>query len=274
VPRTVRISRRNSTYQVLESLRTNRQKRHRTRTFLVEGVQPINTALRAGWAVEALVYAAHAPLSGWASGVLRESAADRYELDPELLEGLSGKQEPSELLALVRMPDPGLHRIPVRPDLLAAVMDRPSSPGNLGTLIRSCDAFGVHGLIVTGHGVDVYDPATLTASRGSLFAVPVAHAESHAEVSRWAAGVREALGGCQLVAADEEAATPLADADFTGPTVVVLGNETHGLSRAYREICDRSVRIPIGGSATSLNVSVAASIVLYEATRQRRRHGR
>lgn len=269
--RTLQVSTANSAFQVLESLTTNRVKRHRTRTFLVEGVRPITTALARGWTFEAVIHESGVRLSSWAADVVaRADAPIRYEMTPDLVARLSRKDEASELLALIRMPEDDLGRLPIGPALLAAVMDRPSSPGNLGTLIRSCDAFGLDGLVVAGHGVDVYDPATITASRGSLFALPVVQAASAAGVLAWVETARATLGRCDLVGADENGDTDLAAHDFSAPTVVVVGNETHGLSRAWREACDALVRIPMAGSATSLNVSVAASIVFYEATRQRR----
>ena len=263
--RTLQISRRNSTYQVLESLIGNRQKRHRSCSFLVEGVQPINTALERGWAVDSVLYERGAPLSRWARNVILRADADRYELSPDLFRALSRKNDPPEIIAVLRMPPDSLDRIPVRRDLLAAVMDRPSNPGNLGTLIRSCDAFGLDGLIVTGHGVDMYDPATITASRGSLFAIPVVHAGSHTEVGQWVETVRQRLGTCHIVGADEAADLNVSDYPFASPTVLIFGNEAHGLSHAYKQLCDARIRIPIGGSATSLNVAVAGSIILYEA---------
>jgi TrmH family RNA methyltransferase len=271
VPQTLRISKRNSAYQVLASLRTNRVKRHRSRTFLLEGVRPIGSALARGWTFDALVYESPSALSRWAADVVsRASAPVHYEVSRELLSELSGKEDASELLAVLRMPEDDLARIPVAPGLLVAVMDRPSNPGNLGTLVRSCDAFGVHGVIVTGHGVDLYDAATITASRGSLFAVPVVRAGSHDDVVRWIAAVRIALGACRIVGADERGTVDISQHDFTPPTVVMFGNEAQGLSRAYLEACETLVRIPMSGSASSLNVSVAASIVFYEAGRQRR----
>jgi tRNA G18 (ribose-2'-O)-methylase SpoU len=269
--RIVEIGRRNSTFQVLESLRTNRQKRHSTRTFLVEGVVPITRALERGWPVAALASGNPASLSAWARDLLaRTDALVHYVLAPDLLASLSGKDDPSEVLALLSMPDDGLDRIPVRSDLLVAVVDRPASPGNLGTLLRSCDALGVHGLIVSGHAADPYDPAAITASRGAIFDVPFARVDSHAAVAAWLARVRSAIGGCQLAGADETADVAIDACDFTGPTAIVFGNEARGLSRAYLELCDTRVRIPMVGAATSLNVSVAASIVFYEILRQRR----
>lgn len=268
--RTLQVSAPNSAFQVLASLATNRAKRHRTRTFLLEGVRPLTLALERGWAFEGVIYEAGARLSDWAADVIaRAEAPIRYEMTATLLSQLSGKLETSELLAVVRMPAEDLSRIPVRAGGLVVVMDRPSNPGNLGTLVRSCDALGADGVIVTGHGVDLYDPSTITASRGSLFALPVVAVPSHAAVFEWVAQARAALGDCHVVGADETAITSVHRCDFTRPTVLVFGNETNGLSRAYRESCDLLVSIPMAGAATSLNVSVAASIVLYEAMRQR-----
>ena len=98
--------------------------------------------------------------------------------------------------------------------------------------------------------------------------------QSHEDVVAWAAAVRRELGACRMVGTDESAPIELSDSNLAGPTVLLLGNETHGLSHAYRQLCDEMVSIPMVGSATSLNVSVAASIVLYEALRQRRLHRR
>lgn len=270
--RRLHVSTANSAFQVLESLVSNRVKRHRSRTFVLEGVQPITRALAHGWTFDAVIHESGAQLSDWAADVIARAGAPlRYEMTPELLARLSGRTEASEMLAVVRMREESFAQIPVHQGLLAAVMDRPGNPGNLGTLIRSCDALGADGLVVTGHAVDLYDPATITASRGSLFALPVVQAASHAEVLQWVATLRDQLGRCHLVGTDESADMDLAAHDFTEPTVLVVGNETHGLSHAYREACDAVVRIPMNGSASSLNVSVAASIAIYEVVRQRRR---
>jgi 23S rRNA (uridine2479-2'-O)-methyltransferase len=268
--RTLLVSSRNSAYQVLESLKSNRQKRHRTQTFLVEGVQPITRALAHRWVFEAVIHGPPTHLSAWAADIIARCRAPiRYELTPDLLAGLSGKTSPSELLAVVRMAPDDVRRIPVDRDLLALVVDAPSNPGNLGTIVRSCDALGAAGVIVTGHAVDVYDPATITASRGSIFALPVVRLDSPAAVARWVADARQTIGACVIVGADEKARAELSAHDFAAPTVVVLGNEARGLGHAYHRMCDTLVRIPMSGSPSSHNVRVAASIILDEAARQR-----
>ncbi|RIK40821.1 MAG: rRNA methyltransferase [Chloroflexi bacterium] len=269
-PKIVRVYSENATFQQFETLRRNREKRHRQREFVVEGVRQINLALEYGWTIKGWLYCPERRLSSWATGILeRHAAATHYELSGSLLEKLSGKEESSELLALVAMPPDDLERVPLRPDLLVVVFDRPASPGNLGTLIRSSDALGVHGLIITGHAVDLYDPETISASVGSLFALPAIRLASPRELEPWFAHVQDEIGPIQIIGASAKADRPLTEQEWTRPTVLVIGNETTGLSTHYRERCDAIVNIPMGGSATSLNVACAASILLYEIARQR-----
>ena len=105
-----------------------------------------------------------------------------------------------------------------------------------------CEAFGVDGVIISGHGVDVYDPATITASRrGALFAIPVVRVASADDVFAWSDTVRGAVGACSVVGAETGAGGEVWSHDFRGATVVVAGSERPGLSRAYRERCDALV---------------------------------
>jgi tRNA G18 (ribose-2'-O)-methylase SpoU len=266
----LRVSSRNARFQQWESLLGNRGKRQRAREFLVQGVRPITLAARYGWGFRALVYDAEHPLSGWAEDMLRDADAVRVAMSPGLLAELGEKSEGSpELVAVVEMPDDDLDRITVGPGFLGLVLDRPASPGNIGSMIRSADAFGADGIIVAGHAADVYDPRTVRASTGSLFARPVVRAPSHREVAAWVAAQR--ARGCPMVIAgtDEHGDRDVFDVDFTQPTMLVVGNETAGLSNAWRELCDQMVRIPMTGAASSLNAANAATAVLYEVTRQR-----
>jgi len=103
-----------------------------------------------------------------------------------------------------------------------------------------------------------------------MFAIPVVRVASADDVFAWSGTVREAVGECSVVGAETSAAREVWAHDFRRPTVVVAGSERPGLSRAYRERCDALVTIPMSGSVSSVNVSVATSIVLYEIARQRR----
>jgi TrmH family RNA methyltransferase len=267
----VRVSVRNAGFQQWQSLLTNRTKRQRAGEFLVHGVRPITLALEHGWTIRTLIYPDRRALSAWARGVLDRAGATAVAMAPELVAELGEKHdEPPELIAVVALPEDALDRVPVGPRLLTVVFDRPATPGNIGTLIRSADAFGADAVIVTGHAADPYDPKAVRASTGSLFAVPVIRAGSHREVLDWAAGLRAGGLPVRLVATDEHGAADVAEYDLTGPRIVLIGNETHGLSAAWRAAADDTVRIPITGAASSLNAATAATVVLYEATRQRR----
>jgi 23S rRNA (uridine2479-2'-O)-methyltransferase len=271
-PRHLEVSTANTAFQRIDVLRRNRNKRHRYGEFVVEGVRAINGALAGGWTVRSFAYPRDRQLSRWATDILDASTADSHlAVAPALFDTISEKEESSELLAVVATRPDSIDRIPRRAGMLAVVVDRPGSPGNLGTLIRSCDAFGADGIIVSGHGVDMYDPATIRASVGSFFAVPSVALPSHREVGEWVSGLRQSYPGLTLVGTSARASADLRDFAWGTEVVLLVGNETNGLSHAYREMCDAVVRIPMQGTATSLNAAVATSIVLYEVDTHRRR---
>ena len=267
----LRVSTRNARFQQWEALLSNRAKRQRTGEFLVHGVRPITLAARHGWRFRALIYDAGRPLSQWARALLRDVPAIKVSMAPALLAELGEKEEGSpELVAVVEMPGGGLDRVEAGHDFLGVLLDRPASPGNVGSIIRSADALGAHGVIVAGHAADVYDPRCVRASTGSLFTLPVIRTPGPGEVAAWVTALR--ARGCPIVlaATDERGDRDVFDFDFTQPVLLLAGNEGTGLSAAWRELSDVVVSIPMAGAASSLNAANAASIFLYEASRQRR----
>jgi TrmH family RNA methyltransferase len=271
-PKVVRIYSENNDFQYIETLRRKREKRQKQKEFFIEGVRPINQAIKYRWTIDAFVYAREKGLSDWARNILTNTPTKtHYEVPPPLLEKLSNKAETSELMALVAMPEDNLSRVPIDEDLLVVIFDRPASPGNLGTIIRSCDALKATGMIITGHAVDLYDPETISATTGSFFALPVVRMPSHKELLPWFEMVTNKLGAVQIVGSSEKAGQEISAHDFTVPTILLVGNETWGLSASYQDLCDKTVTIPIYGSASSLNVACATSIILYEIDRQRRK---
>jgi len=266
----LRVSSRNARFQQWESLLSNRNKRQRTGEFLVQGVRPISLAAKFGWPFRALIYDAERPLSAWAQNLLRSVDTVRVAMAPGLLAELGEKTEGSpEMVAVVEMPGDDLDRIKAGADFLGIVLDRPANPGNVGSIIRSADAFGASGVIVTGHAADVYDPRAVRASTGSLFALPVVRSSSHRELAAWVAAQR--ARGCPIMIAgtDEHGDRDVFDVDFTQPTLLLVGNEGTGLSSGWQELCDLMVSIPMTGAASSLNAATAATAVLYEIARQR-----
>ncbi|HLP80262.1 MAG TPA: TrmH family RNA methyltransferase [Acidobacteriota bacterium] len=271
MPRTIPLYSENNDFQHAEVLKRNREKRQKNKEFFVEGVKPIEQLLQHEWDISSFLYSKDRALSTWAKQIIHSSKADsHFELPEQLMQKLSDKEEASELIAIARMKEDSLARISVKKDFLVVVFDRPSSPGNLGTIIRSCDALGAAGLIITGHAADIYDSKTIRASVGTLFSLPVIRISSPKDLLPWFEFVKATLGDLQIVGTSAKGTSDISEQNFKKPTVLLLGNETLGLSAQYKEMSHALVRIPINGAASSLNVSCAASITLYEIQRQRR----
>jgi len=269
-PRTRRLSVANDEFQLAASLLTNRRQRTRQRRFVVQGVRGISAAVEQGWPIESLWYPAGKRLSDWARALLDGKVAGiHYEVDPALLAQLSEKENSAELVAIAEIPPDDLDRVPLDDNALILAFDRPTGPGNLGSVMRSAQALGAHGLVITGHAVDVYEPQTVRASVGALFALPVVRAGSMEQVHAWLARVRDDRPRLHVIGTRAKCDTGIAAVDFTRPSVVAIGNETRGLSVAWRELCDDLAVIPMAFETTSLNVAAAAAIVLYECSRQR-----
>ena len=262
---------RDAAFQKFQVLKTNRNKRHRYGEFFVEGVRNINQAVENGWQIASFLYARGRKLSGWAGGLLDSVPTQvNYRLSPELLEELSGKEDVSELLAVVKMRPSDLGLFTLSENPLLVLFDRPSNRGNLGTLLRSCDGLGADGLILTGHGVDLYDPEVVTASMGSFFRVPAVQAEN-SQVAEFLARCRARYGNFKTVGTTAHRQHPIYEQDLTGPVLLMLGNETDGLSYGFKQSCDVLCTIPMAedSSASSFNVACAGTVLLYEAARQR-----
>ncbi|NDC38008.1 MAG: TrmH family RNA methyltransferase, partial [Proteobacteria bacterium] len=141
--------------------------------------------------------------------------------------------------------------------------DRPISPGNLGSTIRSADAFGVSGLVVAGHAADIYDPVSVRSSLGALFAMPVVRVGSPDEVSAW---LKAQSTPVKLIGTSVKAEKTPDEISFEKPLALLFGNETVGISKRFEELCDELVGIPMKGVASSINVSCAATVFMYLAT--------
>lgn len=251
-----------NTFQQVEVLKRNRKKRAKQGLFVVESVAAIKAAKEHGWQFEFLCFSFEQDLSDWALGFLEESGAALIGFSQELMAELCDKAEGSEILAVVKTQPDELNRITVDGDAIIAILDRPINPGNLGSTIRSANAFGAAGLIVAGHAADVYDPVSVRSSLGALFAMPVVRVGSPDEVSDW---LKSQAVSVRLLGTSVKASKAPHQVSFSKPLALLFGNETVGLSARFEELCDEFVAIPMRGVASSVNLSCAASIFMYLA---------
>jgi tRNA G18 (ribose-2'-O)-methylase SpoU len=264
----VKVTRLNGQTQQWQSLLTNRSKRAQTKKFIVEGVRPINAALVQGYEVDSLLYVS-SKLSDWANKIVsQQSKCKHYELSPEMMRELSEKNASlPELLLIVKNEESLLSKVKAS-DLrsnMVLVLDRPQNPGNIGAVVRSADALGAGLVIITGHSADMYDPKAVRASRGSLFALPIVTADSPKVVELWANQTKQNF---KIIGLSEDSTNNLWDYDLTQPTIAVIGNETWGLSKQWKEVADSIALIPMQGTASSLNAASSAAIVMYEYSKQ------
>ncbi|WP_396899395.1 TrmH family RNA methyltransferase [Mycolicibacterium sp.] len=229
--------------------------RRRAARFLAEGPNLVEAALRRGLVSE--VFATEAALDRF--GSLLDGAPVQLVTD-RAAKALSDTVTPVGLVAVCRLPETSLDDVLASAPRLVAVAVETSEPGNAGTLIRLADAMGADAVILAGNSVDPYNGKCLRSSAGSIFALPVVQAPDTYE---FLAGLRSA--GLQVLATTLDGEIPLPTADLTKPTAWLFGSEAHGLAADVAAAADARVRIPMRGSAESLNVAAAASICLYES---------
>ena len=243
-------------------LLSDRKHRRREGAFVVEGIQPVWQAVEAGADVELLVVAP--TLLGPRAAELvagREAAGTRVaRVTGELFARLSARDGPSGVAAIVRARVPGLAGLRVTPGSVFVALHEVGNPGNLGTIIRTADAAGAAGVVLVGPAADPFDPAAVKASMGALFAVPVARAADPAEFFAWAAGA-----GISVITTSAKAGCGFWEAGYPRPLALLLGAEGAGLPDDVLAAGDAQVRIPMTGTAESLNLAVAAGLLLYQA---------
>ena len=265
----INISVENAEFQIIQALKTNRAKRHKAQEVFVEGIESIKQAASAGLEITRIITPSVDGLSDWAKNLIRQHReATVIEMRAGLYASLCDRDEPSELVITVRINPHTLHdlSLPAKPFVL--VFDRPSDMGNLGSIIRSANSFGVDAIFLIGHGVDVYDPKTIRASLGSVFHSTIIHIQSMPEFEAWIKEQKR-LNGMSISGTDSTGDVSLMSYKLTKPITVILGNEAKGMSVALKNLCDQIIGIPVEGAVNSLNVASAGSIVLWEVYRNR-----
>lgn len=256
--------------KIKQAIKLN-ERRHRDREglMLVEGFEELSLALESGVRPQTVFYCP-ALFSGEAEELLvraRATGAELIEVSQPVFEKMAYRENPDGWLALV--PTQSIRRhlsdLALNENPLLVVAEAVEKPGNLGAILRSADAAGVHALLLCDPTTDLSNPNVVRSSRGTLFSLPVVEVQKD-EALRW---LRER--GIKLIAATPQASLIYTQADLRGPIAIAVGTEKEGLSQTWLEQADVAVRIPMRGRVNSLNVATATTLLLYEAVRQRTR---
>ncbi|MBI1758063.1 MAG: RNA methyltransferase [Actinobacteria bacterium] len=248
---------------------TKARERDRRGAFGVEGVREIARALAAGLVPTEAFWLPPERRSPDADRVVDElagrPAVTGHEVSPAVFDRLVVRSGSDGVYVVFARPSaPSLDDLGLPPTPLLVAVEGVEKPGNLGALLRVCDGAGVHAAVVLDDAVDPFNPNVIRASLGTVFAVPVVTVTSD-RFRSWC----HRHGVAVHAAALADRAVSYCDVDYTGPTVLLLGSEARGLSRAWLEHADTLVRIPMRGVADSLNVATAGAVLVYEAVRQR-----
>jgi len=245
---------------LVKQARALRQKKGRLESglFLVEGIHHVGEVISAGWEIQMVLHAPELLAGNFARDLLDKASRLKIKLQTvsaQVMESLADKENPQGILAIVRARETQLEEL--KPIARAVALISPQDPGNVGTILRTLDAVGADALFLLEGGVEVFHPTVVRASMGTLFWKPVVQA-SFNEFVDWA-GKRK----IQLIGSSAHA-----DVDYHTlmpqiPWILVLGSEQKGLSRGQTAACDVTVSLPMLGRVSSLNLSVAAGVLLY-----------
>ena len=223
--------------------------------FVVEGQREIEHCIACGYEVVEVYKRSQE------SGVRREV---EYLVSPQVYEKMAYRGSTEGMIAIARCKAHRLESLHLKENPLVVVIERVEKPGNLGAILRTAEAAGVDAVIVCDPLTDLYNPNLIRASIGGVFSVPTAVCTSEACIAFLKAN------GIKILTAQLQDSYEYYDYDMTHATAIVMGTESTGLTNQWREAADAHIRIPMLGRLDSLNVSVSAAILMYEAVRQRK----
>jgi TrmH family RNA methyltransferase len=252
---------------IIKQARALRKRKVRAETglFLVEGIHHVSEAVEAGWQIENILYAPELLTSYFARGLL--DRVKRFSIQPQpvsarVMESIADKENPQGVLAIVRQKQTDLDSLTsIRS---AAALVSPQDPGNVGAILRTLDAVNANALFLLdphtgqGSGVDPYHPTAVRASMGAIFWKPIVQAAFN-DFVEWARH-----GGYQLIGSSAHAQVAFYTLVPRIPWILVLGNEQKGLTAEQIAACDVSVSLPMHGRISSLNLAVAAGVLMYQ----------
>lgn len=241
------------------------KKRREDNCFLAEGIKMLREA-PAEWIREIyLTEEAVSKIQKEEKETFRKIMETGYEtVSEEVMKKASDTQTPQGVITVLNRPEYHLHSLLQDENGIYLILENLQDPGNLGTIIRTSEGAGVKGVIMTADTVDIYNPKTIRSTMGSVYRVPFLYVDTLTEAVE--AMKRKKI---HLYAAHLKGEKKYYEFDYRGGCAFLIGNEGNGLSREAAELSDDYLKIPMEGHVESLNAAIAASILMYEAFRQR-----
>lgn len=238
------------------------KERAATGIFLVEGLRVVGQAFDSKAQVIELIYSEELLISEYGLNLLEKAKFEDVvitEVSSAVFESLARKDNPQGIAAIVRQNWQNLSSLNTLASGILVVLESVQNPGNLGTILRTCDAVAAKGLILLDQSTDPYDPVAVKASMGAIFTVPVFRSD-YLDLKTFLSR----NSNLNAIGTSDKANKNVFDAIFPDPLLLLMGSEREGLSKPYAELCKFMVSIPMLGSCDSLNLSVATGVILYQ----------
>lgn len=247
----------------LLQLQQKSSERRKAGLFVVEGIREVERCVEKGYEIDTIFYL-NKPMAENISEIIEKNKGIKlFEVSPTIYEKIAYRGSTEGVIAEVKTKDKTLNDLNLSENPLVVVLESVEKPGNLGAILRSADAAGADALIVCDPLTDLYNPNLIRNSTGAIFSVPCVACTSE-ECIKF---LKE--NNIQILTAQLQDSELYYDTDMKRGTAIVMGTEATGLTDIWRKAADAHIRIPMLGITDSLNVSVSAAILLYEAVRQR-----
>jgi len=253
----------NTKVKQLVALQQKSSERRKQGVFVVEGIRELQHCLNAGYTINSIFFCPELTDTGALSSLLSESITS-HEVSPEVYEKIAYRGSTEGVIATVQSKQLALKDLHLSKQPLLIVLESVEKPGNLGAILRSADAAGADAVIICDPLTDLYNPNLIRSSIGAIFSVPCIACSSDDCINFLK------QNNINILTAQLQDSKLYYDTDMTCGTAIIMGTESTGLTDVWRKAADAHIRIPMLGQLDSLNVSVSAAILLFEAVRQRK----
>ncbi len=255
----------NPTIKKIKSLHRKKD-RWISKQYIAEGIKMVEEIVDDGYEVEYLIYTDKLfDLKGGLELFNRIKSYKNLINVPEgLYKEITKVETPQGIMAVLPFRESSIDSMLEKANPFLVLLDRIQDPGNLGTIIRTADAFGVDGILITEGSVDGYNPKVVRATMGSIFRINMLHIKKSISI------LKELKDkGIKIYSTSLQGQNYIQEVNFKGPSLLIIGNESRGVADELLKMADNLIKIPMVGKAESLNAAVASSIIMYEAMRQR-----